>query len=426
MINKIEYSDSNDLISQIFRNESGKIVSTLTRVLGIKNFDLAEELVQEAILSALNSWKINGIPPNPVSWLYKVAKNKAIDLIRRQKKFNEITEEIKNESILYAFHLEDYLDKIFYDDQIKDNQLRMIFFCCHPSINFESQISLTLKVLCGFNTKEIANAFFTNEETIQKRLYRAKQKMKNENISFEIPATKDLKSRIYIVNKIIYLLFNEGYNSTQSDILIRKDLCEEAIMLCHLLNDNPILKNSDSYALLALMYFQASRFESRLDNQGNIILLEQQDRSLWDKSMINQGLIFFSKSFSDEYLSQYHLEAGIALQHSIAENFEETDWNNILILYDKIISQNNSPIILLNRAIVIWKLYDANQAIKEIDKIENTKILDSYYLYHATLGSLHFELKNNQTSKEYFLKAISLTSSNSEKKLLYKKIEAIK
>jgi predicted RNA polymerase sigma factor len=196
-------------------------------------------------------------------------------------------------------------------------------------------------------------------------------------------------------------------------------------MLCHLLLDNPVLQNSDSYALLALMYFQASRFEARLDKQENIILLEEQDRTLWDQEMINRGLFYFSKAFSEEYFSQYHLEAGIALEHSIAESFNDTNWENILMLYDKIITENNSPVILLNRAIVVWKLSGPLKALEEITYIEDIKTLNSYYLYHATLGSLNLELKNNHVAKEHFLKAISLTSSNSEKKLLYRKIGSL-
>jgi len=419
-----------ELVEHLFRREAGRITSVLTRIFGIENIGLAEDVVQDTLLKALQQWPYSGIPENPSAWLFRSAKNKAIDILRRNTLNNKYSEEI---SALYdsEWKFSAQINEFFSENEIKDDQLRMIFTCCHPELPPESQIALALKNLCGFSTKEVAKAFLTNEATITKRLSRAKDKIRDGAIKFEIPSGYRLGKRIKNVLSTLYLLFNEGYNSGKQDILIRVDLIKEAIHLAELLIEHPATEpgghRAEIYALLALMYLHYARTPARMDDNGNILLLMDQDRNLWDRKLIVKGIEYLEKSASGDKLSEYHLQAGISYFYAIAENFQKIEWGKILNLYNLLYEMNSSAIIGLNRAIVISQLTGAQTAIDEIKRLSHEASygdqLENYYLYHSVLGELYFQTGNYPEAKICLEKAIRMTSSEIEKKLLNGKLE---
>src|SRR6188768_374112 len=342
----------NQQIGHLFRHEAGKMAAVLTRLLGFQRLDLAQDIVQDTLLKAMNVWKLKGIPENPSAWLYTVAKRKAIDWLRQQKLHENIHAEI-NSSLQSEWTLSPTVNQLFLENEIEDSQLRMIFACCHPTIPYESQIALTLKTLCGLNVSEIAQSFLTNEETITKRLYRAREKIREEKISLEAPAPATLPGRLDAVLHTVYLLFNEGYNSSHPDQLIRDDLCEESIRLCLLLTKNTLTDLPKTRALLALMCFQASRGDSRLNSDGSIILLKDQDRLKWNKALIAKGKYYLEQSAEGDTISEYHLEAMIASCHADAITFENTNWKIIYGLYKSLLEIKPSPVIEMNMAIAL-------------------------------------------------------------------------
>jgi len=418
---------SSQIVEHLFRREAGRMTSVLTRVFGIENIELAEDVVQDTLLKALQQWPFTGIPDNPSAWLFKTAKNKAIDELRHNRLNKKYSEEI-SELFNSEWTLTGVIKEFFSENEIKDDQLRMIFTCCHPDLPPESQIALSLKNLCGFSIKEIAKAFLTNEITITKRLSRAKDKIKEGSIKFEIPAGSELEKRIKNVQSTLYLLFNEGYNSGKQDILIRTDLINEAIRLAELLIEHPITEignyRAEIYALLALMYFHYARNPARTDDNGNILLLKNQDWNLWDKKLIVKGIEYLERSATGNKLSEYHLQAGISYFYVTAENFEKIEWGKILNLYNLLYEMNSSAIIGLNRAIVISQMNGAEAAIDEIKNLSFEQ-LENYYLYYSTLGELYLQTGNLPEAKKYFEKAIQMTDSEPEKKLLRTKLEKL-
>jgi RNA polymerase sigma-70 factor (ECF subfamily) len=415
----------NKLTDHLFRHESGKMVAVLTRIFGLSQIEIAEDIVQDAFAQALKEWTFK-TPPNPSAWLMMTAKNKAIDVLRRERyKENyslEAAAELQSEYASVPI-----IENLFMKNEIKDSQLRMIFACCHPSLAETDQIAFTLKVCSGFSVDEIAAALLSNNETIKKRIQRARKLITENNIKFDIPLGNELKRRLDVALQSIYLLFNEGYNSSNKNDLIRKDLCEEAIRLALMLTENEFINQPKCSALLALMSLLASRFESRLDSKGEIILLEEQDRSKWNTELIQIGLYYLSKSSEGNEISGYHIEAAIVAEHSIAKNFNETNWERILQLYDILIKINSSPVVLLNRAIVIGKISGAKKAIDEINLISSVeKYIKSNHLFSAVLGEMYKQENNHIEAKKYFEKAYELTNSEAEKKLLQKKLNSLK
>ena len=399
------------------------MIAVLTRLFGIHNLELAEDVVQDAFLKATQSWKYNEIPKNPSGWLMQVAKNKALDIIRRQQSFNhyskELAYQIQNETELTVQHF-------FLDTEISDSQLRMIFACCHPSINEEDQIALTLKIISGFGVAEIARALITNEDAISKRLYRARQFIKENNIQLEIPIGDELTSRLETVLTVLYLLFNEGYNSLKADELIRKDLCAEAMRLCLLLLEHKTGNQPATSALLSLMCFQASRFDSRLDENNSIILLENQNRKTWNKELIALGYKYLDQSSQGDNLTVYHIESAIAAEHCVTDSFENTNWNRMLQLYDLLLEHKKTPMVILNRAVVLAQLGEMKLAITEIMVIVGIgKLLNTQYIYSAVLGDLYLKLGDEPNAEKYLWKARDLTTSHAEKKLINEKINSI-
>lgn len=409
------------LVSHLFRHEAGKMAAVLTRMVGLRELQLAEDLVQDTLLQALHVWKIKGIPENPIAWLYTVAKRKAIDVIRQRNTHAHIEGELAK-AFRSEWTLAPTITRLF-DDEIEDSQLRMMFACCHPSIPYESQIALVLKTLCGLSISEIAHSFLTQDETITKRLYRAREKIRTEGIELEQISVAIITNRQNTVLHTLYLLFSEGYNSTHPDKLIRHDLCEEAMRLCLLLTKNKITNSPDVNALLALMCLQASRADARLDENGNIVLLQDQNRTLWNKALIEKGYAFLEKSGEGQNYSEYHLEAAIAATHTQAKTFEQTNWSRIVELYQILLTLKPDPIVELNLAIALSKA----QSVKVgLQKLQSIKGLEQNSIYHAALGDFHSQLQQPEKAMLCYQKALSLTHLKAEQVLLHAKMTRLK
>lgn len=396
----------------------------LTKLFGLQNLQLAEDVVQDTLLKAFNTWKINGLPQNPSAWLFTAARNKAVDVLRQQKRQEEVSKNL-GPLLQSEYTLVPTVQEFVNTNSIDDDQLRMMFVCCHPSLSTEAQVSLILRTLCGFSVAEIAKAFVTGYDTIEKRLTRARQSFRDNHVQFELPAATELDSRLDNVLLAIYLLFNEGYNSTQHEDLIRKDLMHEAMQLCQLILRSPAVDHGKVHALMALICFTASRNEARLDADGHILLLKDQDRGKWNATLISKGIFHLEESTSGDQMSKYQLEAGIAYEHARAASYASTNWKNILQCYDLICRFYPSPIVELNRAIAISELHGPAEGIKAIEGIAQLSSLKKYYLLPATLGELHLQLKQHELANQYFAEAIQLTSSAAEKKLLQQKMKKV-
>jgi RNA polymerase sigma factor (sigma-70 family) len=409
-------------VEHLFRHEWGKLVAVLTKLFGPQNLQMAEDVVQDTLLKAFDNWKINGVPQNPSAWLFTVARNKAVDVLRQQKRQLEFSKSI-TPLLQSEYTLVPMVKEIITTTNIDDDQLRMMLVCCHPSLSAEAQVSLILKTLCGFSVAEIAKAFVSSYDTIEKRLYRARQSFREHNVQFELPPAAELDKRLDNVLVAIYLLFNEGYTSTQHENLIRNDLITEAMRLCALICRNPAVTHTSAHALMALICFAASRNTARLDDDGNILLLKNQDRNKWNKALIEKGIFHLEASSVGESISKYHFEAGIAYEHAKANAYALTNWKNILHCYNLLQQYYPSPVVELNRAIVISELYGAAEGVKAIEAIGQLSSLKKYYLLPATLGELHLQLQLYDKAKLYFADAIALTQSATEKKLLQQKID---
>jgi len=414
-----EQHDINKTVDHLFRHEAGKMVAVLTRLFGFSNIGQAEDIVQDTMLRAMETWKFGKIPDNPQAWLYFTAKNKAIDLIRRQqvkyKIDNDLSYLLKSE-----YTLSPAVQELFTENEIRDSQLRMMFACCHPSLSKEAQITLMLNTLCGLSVREIADAFLTKDDTIQKRLFRTKEKLRTENISLDYPGADVLQNRIEAVLKSLYLLFNEGYHSSHPQKLIREDLCEEAMRLTILLTENATTNLPQTNALLALMCFHVSRFNARMDDKGFIVLLKDQDRSQWNQFLIQRGNEYMSRSARGVTMHAFHIEAAIASTHANAKSYAETNWTLILDLYDMLLQISYNPVAALNRCLVIGETKGPDMAIQELGKMCE---LQENCHYNTSLGEMYFKQGNKKTARSFFEKALTQTSSNAEKKLIEKKIE---
>lgn len=404
------------LITHLFRHESGKLIAVLTRILGFSNINTAEDIVQDTLMQAMNTWKIKGVPDNPVAWLYAVSKNKAIDTLRKQKQL----EKYHQEQLLHsAWTLAPAVEKFFNEDEINDSVLRMMLVCCHPAIPIESQIAFTLKTLCGLDVESIARGFLTNSETIAKRIYRAKEKLKTEKGLFEFPTGEELTMRLDSLLKTLYLLFNEGYYATQSDRIIREELCEEAMRLCYLLTQHTLTNQPKTNALLSLMCFQASRFNARYDDRGQIVLLQDQDRSQWNQALIEKGRYFLNKASLGEMISTYHLEAAIGSCHALSKTFEETPWEKVLFLYEQLERINMSPVVTLNKAIAVSFVQSPARAMTIIQQIE-PEHRDHYY--YTALGDFLLRAQKFSSAEAAYEVARTACVTEQETLLLNKKI----
>jgi RNA polymerase sigma factor (sigma-70 family) len=420
----IQNPDAHALVDHLFRHEAGRMVAILTRLFGIHNLELAEDVLQDTLHQALTDWSLAGIPDNPAGWLMVVAKRKAINLVKREKYLRNFAADM--DVLLKSEWTAAYtMDHVFLEDEIKDSQLRMIFTCCHPALPAEAKVALTLKTLCGFSIYEIAAALLTTESNINKRLYRAKEKIRNEHIDFAVPSGQELIERLDAVLLVIYLLFNEGYHATGDDMAIRKDMCLEAMRLAMLLIEKPLTNEYPQiYALLALMCFHTARFDARIDSHDGLIILEEQNRELWNKGMITQGLKFLYRSASGANATAYHLEAAIAAEHCMASNFQETDWNKIYDYYRALEKLKPSPVIKMKMAVICGKKDGPDAAIAALHELEKDKSLNRYYLLYASLGEFYSKTEKKKAAVDYFAKAKALTKSAATRDVLDRKMRA--
>lgn len=416
-------ADISHLTDHLFRQEAGKLVAVLTNIFGIERLQLAEDVVQESMVRALQTWPYYGVPKNPAAWLTQAAKNLALDTIRREKNFHEKQPQIIAHIEQWPGEAEGGSSPAF-ETEIKDDRLRMMFVCCHPLISREDQVALALKTLCGFSPAEIAKAFLTTEAAIAKRLTRAKQRIREAGIRFEIPEGDELARRFDAVLQSLYLLFNEGYKASSGETLIREDLCREAIRLTQLLAEHPAGNQPKTHALLALMLLNAARIPSRTDREGNLLRLQEQDRSRWHHPMIARGMFHLAHSAAGEELSEYHLQAGIAACHCAAQNYAATDWPHILELYDRLIEFDDSPVAALNRAVAVAEVHGPQAGIEAVGAIRNLQSLESYYLLHAVLGEFESRLNHAPVAAAHFRKAMQLAEIKSEQAFLSKRLLA--
>jgi len=409
------------VVEHLFRHEWGKMVSTLTRIFGIEHLNLAEDVVQEALVRALQTWPYYGIPENPSAWIMRVSRNLALDVVRREKVF-------RNKEIEIAAVIEEHTpagaDVNFPDQELTDDSLRMIFVCCHPSIPLEAQVALALKTLCGFSIDEISAAFLTTGAAIAKRLTRARQSIRQAHIPFEIPVGKELSARLNGVLQTLYLLFNEGYKASSGEKLVREELCQEAIRLATLVVEHPSGNQPRTHALLALMLLNGARFPTRVDAEGNMLRLKEQDRLRWDKSMIARGMFHLAHSTAGDELSEYHLEAGIAACHCAAPDYESTDWRQILSLYDRLTELDDSPVVALNRAVAVANVHGPKAGIEALGTIQNRGKLKSYYLLYAVLGDFEARLNHPRAAADYFRESLRRTEIKSEQIFLSERLRA--
>jgi len=407
--------DNGELIPHLFRTEFRKIVSVLCKHFGFDQIEIAEDIASDTFLIAAQTWGLKGVPQNPTAWLYNVAKNKAKNYLERVSIFeNKISPEIKNTSP--DFH-ENEIDLT--PQNINDSQLQMMFAICHPSISPEAQIGLSLRILCGFGIEEIADAFLTNKETINKRLFRAKERLREKKIKIELPDSSEIDERLAPVLTTIYLLFNEGYYSVSQNQTLRKDLSFEAMRLCYMLVENKYTNKPQVNALLSLMCFHASRFEARINKNGELILYDEQDTNLWDSDLISKGGYFLNCSASGNKISKYHLEATIAYWNTHKSDTKEK-WENILQLYNQLLQIEYSPIAALNRTFALSKANGKKEAIAEAEKLNLT---DNHF-YFTLLGELYTDT-DYEKAKRNFQKALSLARTVIDKQTIQKKIERL-
>ncbi len=401
------------LVDHLFRHQAGRMVSTLTRIFGPHRIDLAEEVVQDALLRALQVWPFRGLPENPVGWLIEVAKNRALDALRREASFQS-----KSEEIIRAF-----TPAAQRQGQLLDDELSMMFMACHPAISREGRVALTLKTVGGFGVSEIARAFLAREATIAQRLVRAKRQIRDERIQFELPSDADISARMDSVLEVIYLLFNEGYAAHRGENLVRKDLCQEAIRLCEMLVRHSATDRPKCHALLALMLFQAARLSARVGEGGDLFLLEEQDRALWDTRLIHRGLHHLDCCAEGDEMTEYHLQAGIAACHVAAESYERTDWPRIVELYDRLWELNPSPVVALNRAVALSRWRGPEAGIAAMEQIASHPAMNHYYLLPATMGELWSEMGERGKAAECFRQALECSCSEPERRFLLRKLE---
>lgn len=392
------------------------MVAVLTKLFGFDQLEVAEDLVQDTFIRAFETWKFKGTPDDPMAWLYTVAKNKATDYVRRQQTRRKVDETIKT-AIPVEYTITAHLEKAFHD--IKDSQLQMLFGVCHPSIPEEAQLALALKTLGGFGIQEIASAFLTNKEVINKRLFRAKQKIKKESIRLEIPSPNELNGRTGSVLKTIYLMYNEGYHSSSQEVVMRKDLCLEAMRLALLLEQSGLPVTKDCSALLALMCFHTSRFESRMNELGDLIPWSKQDQSRWNRELIERGLTYLQRLNLNELASAYELEAAIAYFHTMEDRSEK--WEGLLALYRRLSRVKDSPMVRLNEIFVMSKVAGTNRALEELEALS---VLNDHYLYYALKGEILMKTSPEEAIKALD-KAIQLAPLEAEKRVLKAKREGL-
>jgi len=397
------------LVDHLFRHEAGKMVATLVRILGVRSVDVAEDVVQDALLRALEVWKYRGVPENPSAWLFQAAKNRALDLLRRRRLHERVARKLSRE-----------LSAPLGDEGSREDLLRMMSACSHPDLPSEARVTVLLKFLCGFSVAEIAGAFLTSDAAIEKRLARAKGALKRR----PEPAPLDAE-RLDSIHQALYLLFSEGYHGSHPERSVREELCAEALRLGELLAEHPSSSTPATFALLAMMCLHLARLPSRVDDAGSLILLEAQDRSRWSRPLIDQGYAFLNRSACGEELTAYHLEAGIAALHAKARSFGETDWAGILKLYTLLYRLRPTPVVALNRAIALGRAEGPEPALRELEAIRREGRLDGYPFLEAAAGDLHRLAGRAKEARTHLRRAVSLARNEPERLVLRARLSSL-
>jgi len=409
----------------LFRHEAGRMVATLTHIFGVHNLALAEDVVQDAFCRALEVWKFRGMPENPSAWLMATAKNRALDVLRRERTARTFAPELSR-MLESEWTLAPAVEELFGAYAIKDGQLRMMFSCCHPRLPEEAQVALMLHILCGFSVDEVAGAFVSSNDAIEKRISRAKKALAGSKRLFDVSSQGDFSVRLPAVQRALYLLFNEGYHGASSESAVRADLCQEAMRLTRLLLDHPPAATPASRALFALMCLHAARLPARVNASGDLRSLFEQDRSRWDVNLIAEGQRLLDLSATGPELTEYHVEAAIAWVHTTAHGAEDTDWEMIVSLYDKLMVIRPSPVVALNRAIAIAQREGPQRGLEEIQMIANSDRLAAYPFYHAALGEFEFRGGRHEVAREHFRAALAFARNAMEQRFIEQRIAACK
>lgn len=399
------------LLGPLFRRSAGRIVAALTRALGPERLDLAEEVVQEAMLEALRRWPYKGIPDNPAGWLYRVARNRALDALRRNATLSRRLEALPADDLHGG-------GETPVADPLLDAELRLVFLCCHPAVPPVSQVALTLGIASGFDAPEIAAALLMKPTAVRQRIVRAKRRLREPDISFELPPPEALPERLPPVLRVLYLVFNEGYWAHGGEDLVRPELCGEAIRLAGLLARAPETERPEVHALLALFWLQSSRLEAREDGSAGLVLLEDQDRTRWDPLAVARGLRHLDRAASGDRLTTYHLEAGIAACHAVAPSVEETDWPRILYLYDRLAAQSPTPIVLLNRAVALAMVEGPERGLESLERLAGRPRLRRYPLLPATRAELLARAGDRAAAAAAYGEALAGTRSGVQRRFL--------
>ena len=409
-----------DSIDHLFRHQAGQMVAILVRIFGLAHLSLAEDVVQEAFIKALKIWPFEGAPDHPKAWLLKVARNRALDVLRRQDNWREKAAELG--STLDALSRESFEADSHFLKELQDDQLRLIFACCHPKIHRNAQVALTLKTAGGFGVSEIARAFLAKPSTIAQRLVRAKRQLRESEVDLAFPSPAQLPARRESVLEALYLMFNEGYSALEGEDLVREDLCHEALRIALLLADHPTAGAPEVDAAAALFAFQSARLGTRTDHAGDLMLLSQQDRQRWDPSLIRLAIRRLGKAARGDRITTYHLEARIACHHALAPDYEATDWPAILESYDGLMNLNPSPVVALNRAVALGKVEGPAAALEAAESLREEPALRDYYPLHATLGQLYLQLDRSREAEHHFERALELTASEPVRRFLLQRL----
>lgn len=404
----------NKLIDHLFRHQYGKMVSILTRVFGLAYLETIEDAVQDTFITAMLAWRTK-MPDNPEAWLTQAAKNRMIDLFRQLSAEKKRTPKFDNGPATMIIH------ELFLDNEIEDSQLRMVFTACHPALNPKDQIAFALKTISGFSTKEIASALLLKEETIKKRLSRARKTIAKQDIAFQIPQGEDLPQRLNRVLEVLYLIFNEGFHSNKKEILVRKDLCGEAIRLCKMLLKNSFTRQSSTYALFALMCFHTARLDSKVNAENELMDLRNQDRSQWYRPLMILGNQAMTKAVDCKSFTPYHYEAAIASEHLRAKSFETTNWDKILMWYEQLQHLQPSPFNLLNIAIVQLQLQNQEAARGILEQINPDHLEQRAYLYYGSYAEYFSMIGESEKALIQINKALQLVQNQAERSYLIKK-----
>jgi RNA polymerase sigma factor (sigma-70 family) len=412
--------DAND---HLFRREAGRMVAVLTRVFGVHNLALAEDAVQDAFCRAVEVWKFRGVPDNPSAWLMAAAKNRALDILRRQRTARNFAPDL-GRLLESEWTLAPAIDEQFTPGAIKDDMLRMMFSCCHPRVSEEAQVALVLNILCGFGVGEVASAFVSTQVAMGKRITRAKKVLATSKRLFDVVAGTEFFARLPIVHRALYLLFSEGYHGASAEKAVRAELCREAMRLTAMLLENPLGATPATYALAALMCLGAARLPARVDASGDLSALVDQDRSLWDRQLVAEGLMLLERSATGSELTEYHIEAAIASMHAQARRAEETNWPAIVSLYDTLMTVRPSPVVALNRAIAVAQDQGPERGLEEIRSIADSDRLAAYPFYSAALGELELRCGRRETARQHFRAALALARSPMERRFFERRIGA--